>query len=74
MSDWTHVYTFPKNAMEEVRASITHYNHNPYADIRVFYLSGDQFKPTRKGLTIAPHLLDELIEALMALREQFGSY
>lgn len=63
------VYSFSKNRREQVRASISRFNGSPYVDLRVFFEGADgEFHPTRKGLTVAPGLLDELAEAVRRLQ------
>jgi hypothetical protein len=64
------LHSFPKNALEEVRASLTEFKGKQYIDLRVFYKADDdEFRPTKKGLTLAPDLLPELEEALHKLKE-----
>jgi hypothetical protein len=33
-------------------------------DLRIFYEDGPDLKPSRKGITVRPDQIDELIEAL----------
>ncbi len=64
------VYSFRKNALEQVRASISTYKGKQYADMRVYYESDDgEWRPTKEGITIALDLLPELDEALKKLRK-----
>ncbi|MBW1974446.1 MAG: transcriptional coactivator p15/PC4 family protein [Deltaproteobacteria bacterium] len=64
------VYSFQKNALEEVRASVTTFKGKNYLDIRVYYKADDgEFKPSRKGITLATSLIDDLEEAVKKLRE-----
>jgi hypothetical protein len=59
------LHSFRKNALEEVRASLTEYKTRQYIDLRVFYKAdNDEFRPSKKGLTLSPELLPELEEAL----------
>jgi hypothetical protein len=67
------VYTFPKNATEEIRASVSTYKGKQYLDLRVFYQGDDgEYHPSKKGISIAPDLLAELEEAIRKLREVVG--
>jgi hypothetical protein len=67
------VYSFPKNPTEEVRVSLSSYKGKQYLDLRIYYLGDDgEFHPSKKGITIAPELLDELEEAVKKLREAVG--
>jgi len=57
------VAEFQKSATEKIIAKMREYRGRTYADIRVYYLaniSDDSYAPTKKGITIAPDLLDEL--------------
>jgi len=70
MNARTFIASFRKNAMEEVRASLSDYKGKTYLDIRVFYRDEEgEWKPTKKGITIAPDLLPELEKAVAALRD-----
>ena len=64
------VHEFSKNSTEVVRASITHFKGNDYADIRVFYEAEDgEHRPTKKGLTVSLDLLGDLEAAVKALKK-----
>ena len=64
------VHEFAKNSNEVVRASLTHFKGNDYADIRVFYEADDgNHRPTKKGLTLATELLEELETAIKKLKK-----
>lgn len=42
----------------------------PHIDLRVFYeADDDEFRPTKKGLTLSPELLPELEQAVHKLKE-----
>jgi hypothetical protein len=42
-------------------------------DLRVFYKADEgEYKPSKKGLTIAPELLKDLEEAVKRLRKAIG--
>ena len=56
-----------------MRASLTEYKGKQYIDLRVFYKAdNDEFRPSKKGLTLSPELLPELEEALHKLKEAVG--
>jgi hypothetical protein len=64
------LYSFPKNPLEEVRASITVFKGKQYIDLRIFYKGDDgEFHPSKKGLTLSFDLLQELEQAIVKLRE-----
>ena len=57
-----------KNSRESIVVSETEYKGNKYVDVRVFYKDGPEetLKPTRKGVSIRPEQVAELIAALTA--------
>ena len=64
------LHRFRKNSSEEVRATISEFKGTNYASIRVYYeAEPGVWRPTKKGLTIAVDLLDELEQAVQALKE-----
>ena len=70
----TLIREIPKNSQEIIKLSITEFKGKPYGDLRVYYRDdNDEWRPTRKGLTLAPDLIPEVragIEELeQAMRE-----
>jgi hypothetical protein len=64
------VYSFQKNALEEIRVSISTFKGRKYLDIRVFYQGDDgEYKPSKKGVALSPELLPELETAIQKLKE-----
>lgn len=64
------VHTFPKNPLEEVRASVTVYKGKQYVDLRVYYKGDDgEFHPSKKGLTLSLDLFPDLEEAMRKLHD-----
>ena len=57
-----------KNSRESIVVSETEYKGNKYVDVRVFYKDGPEetLKPTRKGVSIRPEQVAELVAALTA--------
>lgn len=60
------VYTFQKNSEEEVRFTLTSYKERCYLDLRLWFLptGGGEYRPTRKGITLALEYLPELKKGL----------
>ena len=57
-----------KNSRESIVVSETEYKGNKYVDVRVFYKDTDgSLKPTRKGVSVRPEKVGELVAALSAL-------
>jgi hypothetical protein len=63
---------FRKNSWEVVRVRRTEFKGTRCVDVRVWAESSDGtgMVPTRKGLTVRAELLDELIRALVSLRDE----
>jgi Transcriptional Coactivator p15 (PC4) len=63
------VHTFAKNSSERVLASLSHFKGETYLDLRVFYdAGGGELHPTKKGVTLAVDLLEELERSVALLR------
>ena len=58
--------TIPRNATEQIQISINSYRNKQYLDLRVFYTTddGENWLPTKKGVTISPENLMELKDAI----------
>ena len=56
-----------KNDLEVVRVCLTEYKGKDYFDIRLYYREDGDWRPTKKGLTLAIGLLPELKKAIQAL-------
>jgi hypothetical protein len=56
----------PKNSMDEIRVMWSEYKGHRYLDIRVYTeIEGKADKvPTKKGVTLRPDLIPELMKAL----------
>jgi len=68
------IHSFQKNTVEQVRASFTIYKGKEYVDIRAYYEGDDgEWRPTRKGLTLAPGVLPELAAAVEKLLKATAS-
>jgi hypothetical protein len=53
-----------KNAREEIRVSVDDYRGIALANVRVWYLHGDEYRPGKQGIAIRLELVPQLIEAL----------
>jgi hypothetical protein len=64
------IHSFPKNPLEEVRVSVSVYKGKQYIDLRIYYKGDDgEFHPSKKGLTMSPELLPDLVEAVEKLKD-----
>jgi len=54
-----------KSALERIQIEMKEYKKKKYLDIRTYYRSDEgEWKPTKKGVTIPPEALEDLIEAV----------
>jgi hypothetical protein len=61
---------FEKNATEVVRVTLTEYHGHKLFDIRVYYSDdAGQYRPTRKGVSLAVSMYSEFKRALMGLEK-----
>jgi len=70
------VYSFDKNAIEEVRAYLQEWRSQQYLDIRI-WMKGQPSEPgsetpTKRGLCISTDLLSELKKAVDAAAVEMG--
>jgi hypothetical protein len=68
MSEDRVLYSFKRNPTEEVRACVKEFKGRAYIDLRIYYMDdkGD-WKPTRKGVSLATEYMPELKEAVAAI-------
>lgn len=58
-----------KRENEIIRISLREYKGHDYVDVRQYFRGeGEEFLPTKKGVTFNPELIDEVIEALQSLK------
>ncbi len=56
-----------------VRVSLTEFKGRQYVEIRTYYMADDgEWKPTRKGITLAPDLMKQVSDALNSALEDLG--
>jgi hypothetical protein len=63
------IATIGKNAGEEIKVQLTEFKGHDLLDLRVWTKPGSkegtaEGRPTKKGLTVRPDIIQELIEAL----------
>lgn len=59
-----------KNSLEKIRIEKREYKGKEFIDMRTYYLDGDEWKPTKKGVTFRPSMLPEIAKALEGLKEK----
>ena len=61
---------FEKNATEVLRVSLTEYRGHQLLDVRVYYSDDEgQYRPTKKGVSLAVGLYPEFKKALLTLEK-----
>ncbi|MGW8272929.1 MAG: transcriptional coactivator p15/PC4 family protein [Thermodesulfovibrionales bacterium] len=63
-----------RNETERLRVSAESYRGKDYLDIRIYYLeqSSGEWKPTKKGVTLAPEKIDEFSALISKAGGEFG--
>ena len=61
-----------KNALEQIRVGFCEFRRKTYLDVRVYAEFDDEteHKPTKKGVSLRPDMLDEMIAALQEAKAQ----
>ncbi len=63
-----------RNPTERLRISTENFKGRDYIDVRIYYEADDgEWKPTKKGVTIAPDKVEEVIGLLTKAGEEFAS-
>jgi hypothetical protein len=69
------IATIEKNVKEDVLVKLTSFNKKVYVDLRVWIKpipgTGEELKPTRKGITLWIGRVPDLIEALEKARKAY---
>lgn len=60
------IATIDRNDRERLQIAVNEYKGKSYLDLRIFYTTdgGDTWRPTQKGVTVAPEGLDTLRDAV----------
>lgn len=62
-----------RNPTERLRVSTESYKGRDYIDVRIYYEADDgEWKPTKKGVTIAPDKAEEFIELVSKASKEMG--
>lgn len=63
-----------RNATEEIHIAVKEYKGKKYVDLRIFYTTdeGDNWLPTKKGITVAPDKIEDVKLALTRAQEELG--
>ncbi len=68
------LYSFKKSKEEQVRLSAGEFKNRVYLDLRVYHRTSEdrEFRPTKKGITLAYHFLPELKQAIQKAHSRFS--
>ncbi len=60
-----------KNTLERIEVRDCEYKGHPYIEIRTYWRArdDDEWRPSKKGVTLKPELVEELIVALKKVRD-----
>jgi hypothetical protein len=74
MAERTILGIIERNATEELQIAINEYKGKKYVDMRIYYTTdeGDNWNPTKKGITIPPDRLEDVKDALTKAQEELG--
>jgi hypothetical protein len=65
------VAQFKRNPTEEVRVGIKEFKGRRYIDLRIYYTDDKgEWKPTKKGISLATDFMPELKQAVDALEKE----
>ena len=65
------VAQFKRNPTEEERAGIKEFKGRRYIDVRIYYMDDKgEWKPTRKGISLATDFMPELKQAVLAIEKE----
>ncbi len=67
-------FDIQRNEREIVRVALSEFNEREYIDIRIFYKdeASGEYKPTKKGVTLAKELYPELKKAILDIGDVIG--
>ncbi len=69
-SEETVIADIERNPEEIVRARVTEFKGRHYVDFRTYYLAdNDEWRPTKKGISLAVESFEELESAMGKVRE-----
>lgn len=75
MAENTLIYSFRKNAGEQVRICLSDFKGKDLIDVRVYYLDdgpGENWKPSRRGICMQRDHMQRLLEGLKLACEQIN--
>ena len=67
------LYEMQRTSTEVLRFDVREYKGKVYADIRTYYQDGEEWKPTKKGLSISPVIWGEFMQGIEKLGAELES-
>lgn len=62
-----------RNPTEVLRVSLENFKGRDYIDLRIYYQDDNgEWKPTKKGVTVAPDKIDSIIEFFTKAKDELG--
>lgn len=62
-----------RNDTERLRIEASNYKGSDFISVRIYYLADNgEWRPTKKGITVKPEKVDELIGFLSEAKEKAG--
>lgn len=67
------IASIDRSEREKLHISVNEYKGRVSLDLRIFYTTdnGENWRPTQKGVTVAPEHLDDLIDAIEEAKKEF---
>ncbi len=59
---------------EPIFLSLTEFKDTKYLDVRKYYKDADEWKPTRKGITLNHSQIENLVDSLIAHKEEIDTW
>lgn len=66
------VHTFEKSKRKRIYLHVQEYKGAVFLSLREFYASGEEWKPSPKGITVSPELYPELLHGVLMAGEALG--
>ena len=67
------IASIERSDRERLQIAVNEYKGRSYLDLRIFYTTdgGENWRPTQKGVTVAPEHLDILMDAIEDAKKEF---
>jgi len=63
-----------KNSIERIRVQVSEFKGKRYIDCRVYFQGDDGlYHPSKKGITLSPDIVDEVVAALKEAKAELES-